>query len=497
MIPLSLIESFADDPQRPAVIDDHSVLTWSAFAAQVRSAAGALADCLGSGGEQRAVLVGGNCADYVVTASALATLGVPWVGLDPRADEAVLAHQIGEVDPTIVLQGHEAAVDCRERATLAMNALADERLPEPGRASDALARWQRPPFVAFGFTSGTTGMPKLVRRTSASEQRRTETFIKRYGFDRSDTHLVTVPLSHASGHGWARLFLAVGATVLVPGKATPDDQVSLVHEHGVRTSLMVPPVLSAFTSAADVRPDADLSSLRFILTGGRHLHPRILRKATTRLGPVVSSYYGTTETGVNLIADPADLAVSPRTSGVPLPGNEICVIAADGRPAAPGQIGRVGLASYMAMTGYVHHDAERLIIDGTEYLVTADYGYLDAHAKLVLTYRDDGLAVPESVPGHDIEADLLEIDGITDAAVVRRAVPGSAPCLYAALVVDSTADRDLIHKHAHYVLDFRLARTMPRQVVIVDAIPYSPTGKLRAAELRARIVSAPTHAPNQ
>lgn len=491
MIPLTLIETFAElDPQRPAVVDGHTALTWSDFATHVRSAAGALAARLGSGEEQRAVLIGDNCVDYVVTASALATLGVPWVGLDPLADEAILTHQLGEVDPTVVFLGLGAAVDCGASRTLAMGELVGEALAAPDKSCEALEQWQRPPFTAFGFTSGTTGMPKLVRRTSPSEQRRTETFVQRYGFDRDDTHLTTVPLSHASGHGWARLFLAVGATVLVPSAATPDDQVSLVHAHRVRTSLMVPPVLSAFATAAQGRRDADLSSLRFILTGGRHLHPRILRNATARLGPVVTSYYGTTETGVNLIADPADLAVSPRTSGLPLPGNEVCVIAGDGRPAAPGQVGRIGLASYMAMAGYVHHDEERLTVDGTEYLITADYGYLDAHAKTVLTYRDDGLAAPERVPGHDIEADLLEIDGITDAAVVRRAVPGSAPCLHAAVVVDSNADRDLIHKHADYVLEYRLARTMPCRVEIVDAIPYSPTGKVRTADLRALVASS-------
>lgn len=202
---------------------------------------------------------------------------------------------------------------------------------------------------------------------------------------------------------------------------------------------------------------------------------------------VTCSYYGTTETDGNLIADPADLAVSPRTSGLPLPGNEVCVIGGDGRPAAPGQVGRIGLASYMAMAGYVDHDEERLTVDGTEYLITVDYGYLDAHAKIVLTYRDDGLAAPERVPGHDIEADLLEIDGITDAAVVRRAVLGSAPCLHAAVVVESNADRDLIHKHADYVLEYRLARTMPCRVVsrLLTPFPTAPPARSAPPTLRS------------
>jgi acyl-coenzyme A synthetase/AMP-(fatty) acid ligase len=510
MIPLTTIEAHAArEGRRAAVVDDHQTTTWCDYADRVRHLADVLATQLDCDVHNRAVLIGENSTDYVMTASALSTLGVPWVGLDPRGTRELIGAQLREVAPTVVVASATAyrlladelrtlpdeAVLASFAASAPALALASAAVPPAlsNLAADeqASARWRKPPFLALGFTSGTTGAPKLALRTNPSEQRRAETLVGRYGFAADDAHLVTVPFSHASGHGWARLFLTVGATVVLTDDARPSRLVDLAAAHAIRTTLMVPPVLAGFVAAAEHRPSADLSALRFVLTGGRPLHPRMLRRAVDRLGPVITTYYGTTETGVNLIADPADLAAKPASAGTPLPGNHVLVLDPQRRPMRGGDTGRVALSSYMAMTGYARDDAATVEHDGMTYFLTGDYGRLDADGQLTLTNRDDGLPAAHAVPALPVEADLLEIAGVEDAAVVRTPAPHPAgqPTVHAAIAIAAGASAASAVGRARSVLRRRLAPATPGVVSVVPAIPYSRTGKVRTPELRELIAS--------
>ncbi len=486
MIPLSIIDQYAhSSPQRLAVIVGDESMSWHEFAERVRLVADAFAERLDNAADNRAVLLGERSIEYVLAASALASLGVPWIGLDSQANPDQLAQQLTTSAPTLIVT--------KTPAPITDMALAG--LPEPiafaslaafdGQDGSHLASWQKPTFLALSFTSGTTGAPKLAVRRNPSEVRRTETFVERYGFGPGDTHLVTVPFSHASGHGWARLFLAVGATIVLAGDADPSTYAATIEQHQVRTSLMVPPVLRSFVVAAEQTPEIDLSSLRFLLTGGRQLPPRVFRKAAARLGPVITTYYGTTETGVNLVADSDTLAAAPLSSGLPLTGNEVLVLGRDRRPVRRGQNGRVALASYMAMAGYANLEPDTVVYHGLTFFLTADYGYLDAHNRLVLTNRDDGLPEGAIFPAIQIEADLHEVLEISDAVVIRVPDRNGVPEVHAAIVLIPDADAELARKQAGYVVEHWLPEGTSHTISVLTEIPYGRTGKVDVVALRS------------
>jgi acyl-CoA synthetase (AMP-forming)/AMP-acid ligase II len=505
MIPLpTIVQHAAATPDRPAVIDDEGALSWASYAEDVRLVAQHLARRLDPADRQRAVLVGDNSAAYIVLASALSTLGIPRVGLDPAGAPNVLAHQLHEVGPTVLAGNSDQLASLADAIgslpRRPMCVCLDEWPPLRPEQMDAHVErddidgcdeWVKPPFSALGFTSGTTDLPKLVVRTSPSEARRTAYFVDRYGFGPDDTHLVTVPLAHASSHGWASLFLTVGATVVVTADPTPDTLIDLAVTHRARTTLMVPPVLAAVVAAAERRPCADLHALRFVLTGGRQVPPRLVRRTISRLGPVLTSYYGTTETGVNLVADSHDLLVKPLTCGRPVPGTFILLLDEDHKPVRLGRAGRVAVSSYMAMSGYGDRPGDCVEHSGRRYLLAADYGRLDAHLQLTLLGRDDGLPGAATVPVIPIEADLLEIEELTDAAVVRTASRQGAPVVTAAIVCAPDADVEQLMVRAEWVLDYHLAQGQPRRVAVVDAIPYGPTGKVRVDDLRQEVDGIP------
>ncbi|MGL5861966.1 MAG: class I adenylate-forming enzyme family protein [Phycicoccus sp.] len=502
MIGLATIERFAATAgDRPAVIATDTLITWSDYDQRVRALVPWLATRLTGVASPRAVISATASPGYLVLTSALATLGVPWVGLDPQAPAERSARQLDQVQPSLLglnAGSRAAEVDALVTRRPELTVVDVDRLPGTDGAAAPLMRtganeptgpaprspwkqsWEPPPFLALGFTSGTTGTPKLVLRSTPSEQLRLQALVARYAFDQDDTHLVTVPFSHASGHGWARVLLSVGATVVLATDTSPEELVHLTEHHRIRTTLMVPPVLAAFTAAAE-QSSADLGSLRFCVSGGRQIPPDLLRRATQRLGPVVTTYYGTTETGLNLVADLSDLAVEPLTAGRPLPGNRVLVMSSTGLPAPCGTVGRVAINSYMAMDGYDDGAADERIVDGERYLVTPDFGYLDDQGRLFLLGREDGLPGAEGVPIIQAEAQLRRLPDVADCVVLRLRSE-CAPVATAALTLRS-ADRggEVVREAGRMLGD--LLPTAPRWAAVVPEIPYGPTGKVRSGPL--------------
>ncbi|MFD0529178.1 AMP-binding protein [Kitasatospora arboriphila] len=194
---------------------------------------------------------------------------------------------------------------------------------------------------------------------------------------------MTVPMYHASSPGWARVFFALGGTVVLGPYHDLAEMCRLITDEGVTATLMVPPVLSrllAHPASAELR---QTSRLRFLLTGGQHLNRWIVNEAWDRFGPVLHHYYGSTETGLVTLLGPDELALSPCRSGRAMPGIGIAVLDAEHRPLPPGARGRVAVASYQLMDAYGDAPAPSVLVDLSDgqgprpFLLTGDDGVID------------------------------------------------------------------------------------------------------------------------
>lgn len=476
MIPLPLIrEHAASRPEADALIGPVNTLTWLGFADKVADLLNGLQRQLDGTPDPRVVIFGPNTIEYVCVSAALATLGIPHLGLDASGPEPTVSHQLAQIAPTVIIAIDHAALPPTVIRTVHVADLAGA--PAPTQS------WTRPAFCAYGFTSGTTGMPKLVIRREPSEARRNELIRTEFHFGPTDVHLVTVPFFHASGHGWARTFLTYGASVVIEPNPTPSTLVELVERHAVSTTLMVPPTLSAFLDAAE-NSQANLTSLRFLLTGGRHIPSSTIRRVDRRIGDCLHTYYGTTETGVNLFATPSDLRTNPQSAGRPLDGNSVAVLR--NNTAVPnGIVGRVALASFMAMSTYGDADAEWVDLDGVQHLVTADYGYVEPTGSLVLVNRHDGLDAPCAVPTMQLESLLHELSEVKDAVILRLAAHDRTR-IVAAIVPATHTSAQQACTAASRVLS-RARPDLAVEPIPVPAVPYGPTGKVQLSALRSLI----------
>jgi len=225
-----------------------------------------------------------------------------------------------------------------------------------------------------------------------------------------------------------------------------------------------------------VRQRYDTSSLRIVASSGSALPPALVTAFLDAFGDVLYNFYGSTEVSAASVATPPDLRAAPATAGYPPLGTRLAVLGADGEPVPPGTVGGIHVGNDLLFDGYT---------DGTSRAVrhqlmdTGDRGWFDADGRLVVAGRDDDMIVSggENVFPRPVEEALAELPGVADAAVLGVPDDEFGQRLVAFVTVRPGARRDEDAVRAH--LRRRVARfAIPREVVFVDELPRTPTGKV-------------------
>jgi acyl-CoA synthetase (AMP-forming)/AMP-acid ligase II len=349
------------------------------------------------------------------------------------------------------------------------------------------------------YTGGTTGMPKGVMWRSedvffgamggaggggkpiTSPEQIAERCLE------SRTRCVPAcPFMHGTAHWMSLSALLTGGTVVIPAEHRFDALKlwQLVEREHANFMIIVGdafarPMLDALDT--DEGRALDVSELRVLLSGGAILSPSLKRALVDRLpGVLLVDGYGASETGgqgQSVVVAGGDIPAAPqfRVSA------DTMVLGDDLRPAPPGVVGRIARSGPIPL-GY-YKDAEKTaatfpVVDGVRWAVPGDHAVADADGLITLLGRGSvsintgGEKVyPEEVEavlkGH---ADVLDavVVGVPDArwgervVAVVQARAGARPTLVA------------LQDHARG----SLARyKLPRDVVLVDAITRSPSGK--------------------
>lgn len=488
----SVARHVAEFPQRVAVADDERLLTWRELYREVDALRGWLTVALNPSAENRVVAFAGNTSRLVVATAACAGLGIPWVGVDPARDSQTVREQVLAVRPTMLLVDMDlpnavAAVEAATESGALVFNLSGESYRNAVTYAGPTRDWTKQPFLALGFTSGSTGTPKLFLRRTKSENQRLAYLRDHFGFGAGDVYLATSPLAHASGHVWVNAALTLGAKVVL-GEFEPAQLAEVAARHRAGAAFFVPPVLDEFLAAADARPDLDLSSLRAVLTGGRQTSARAIRTAKRRLGDVLHVYYATTETGINTFACPAQLAVSPRTTGLPMPGVRLLIVDPETREDRPaGETGLIAITSSLIMDDYVAGNADFVVRGAERYVLTSDYGHLTPEGELIIVGRSDALPGDGTVDFVALESELKDVPGVLDAAVVRKPAGDGAE-----IVAVVRLDGDVTE-----AVELRLDALLGEQrhsVLVVSRIPYNTAGKVDVRAMRSLLAGAPAFA---
>jgi fatty-acyl-CoA synthase len=333
------------------------------------------------------------------------------------------------------------------------------------------------------LTSGTTGIPKGAPRELRMSLVPPGGFLSKIPLRGGRSAFVAAPAFHSWGLLSAAMALAVGTTVIVQRRFDPAATLDAVAEHRCDMLALVPVMLARIL---DLGEDElwlrDTSSLRIIAVAGSPLTPDVAVRARAAFGNVLYNLYGSTEVSFATVATPDDLRKAPGCVGCPPLGVTVKVLGDDGTPLPPGDVGRVFVGSGFQFTGYTGGGGKRTV---GGLMDSGDIGHVDRHGRLFVDGRADDMIVSggENVFPAEVEELLAGHDGVSEAAVVGVPDPELGQRLRAYVVRApgaSSLDEDAVRE----LVKANLARyKVPRDVIFVDALPRTPTGKPRKRDL--------------
>jgi long-chain acyl-CoA synthetase len=450
---------------------------------------------------ERVVVTMANCPEVGIIYNALWRAGAvvtPATFLLPPED---LRHVIADAGacgvvttPEFVEKVREAVADLDHvRFVVSSQAIGDEVLSleslERAEAASIVARADDE-LAALLYTGGTTGRAKGVMLSHTNLH-----FAGRAAYEAAhvpglNRALATLPLSHSFG-----ILVTIAAMQNPePGIAVllrwfdPAAFLSLIAEHQLQLASVVPSMLQILLSQP--LEDHDLSSLRYLTSGGAPLAPEVEAEFCRRVPSVsIRQGYGLTETAALISTNPPG-SEKPGSVGLPVPGCTVHILDDEGRELPQGQPGEICCSSPGVMRGYWRSPdtTAEALRDG--WLHTGDIGYLDEDGYVFIVDRKKDLIIRGgfNVYPRDVEDALLEHPAVEVAGVVGRPDPrhGEEVVAFVSLRADAAiTPEELIAWARERIGGYKY----PRELQIVDVVPLTPVGRIDRKALRVRLVS--------
>ncbi|MEO8813822.1 MAG: AMP-binding protein, partial [Mycobacterium sp.] len=435
----------AQSPDAPAVADDRTDLTNTEFLAAVQRTAATLRAHGVSAGDVVAVMLP-NTAEFVVTLFAAWRLGATVTPINPSLVAAEVAYQLGDAAAAVLiveepLDSAPVPVVLTTRELTAGESSADAGPTEQN--ADALA--------LLIYTSGTTGRPKGVMLDHANLNAMCRMVIEAFTITSADRCLLILPLFHVNGIVVSVLSpLIAGGSTVIAGRFSPKTFFDRV-EQSRATYFSAVPTIYTMLSDLPVEVCPDTSSIRFAVCGAAPASVELLEKFESRYRIPLVEGYGLSEGTCASTGNPVDGVRKVGTVGLPLPGQQIRIVGANGEDVSDGEVGEVLVGGPNVMRGYLNRPEETAttIVDG--WLHTGDVGRLDEDGYLVLVDRAKDMIIRggENIYPKEIETVVYQLPGVAEAAVVGRANPlyGEEPVLFVSLNSGEDVTADRIDEH--------------------------------------------------
>lgn len=491
---------------------------------------------LGVGKGDRVALVLPNCPQHVVAFYAVLRLGAIVVEHNPLYTAPELAHQLADhgarvvicwekvaqtvqavsdqtAVETIVAVDLSAALPLAKRLALrlpvpaARRARAELRGPLPGGAR----RWEQlltsggldpatpgpgvGDVAALQYTGGTTGVPKGAVLThgnlaaNAAQGRAWVTGLREGG----ETVYGVLPLFHVYGLTLCLTFaVGVGACLVLFPRFDPDQVLAAAKRRPPTFLPGVPPMYERLAEAA-ARRGADLSSIRYAISGAMSLPSRTVEAWEALTRGVLVEGYGMTETSPITLGNPMSSARRPGTVGVPFPSTWARVVDPED-PAterARGEPGELLVRGPQVFAGYWNQPAETAatLLEGG-WVRTGDVVVMDEDGFVRVVDRIKELIITGgfNVYPSEVEEVLLQHPEVRDAAVVGVPSGDGGEQVLAAIVPAAGAAPDPEAVRA-WCRERLAGYKTPRRVVVVDELPRTQIGKVLRRQLRDDVLA--------
>ncbi len=468
-------------------------LTAQAFMDQVMQLAGGLT-AAGYGAGHTVAIMAPNIPEYCVIFHAVAWGGGTITTLNPTYTAHEVAHQIKDASAELLITIPDFMETAQEGAG---------DIPVIAIGSDAFGALLGDPIAAqvpvdldvhtvvLPYSSGTTGLPKGVMLSHRNLVVNVDQIIAAASLKPGETAAGFLPFFHIYGMTvLMNCHLAGGGAIVTMPRFDLPLFLHICQEFKARRMWIVPPVALALAKHPLI-DDYDLASVAQVFSGAAPLGAELSNAVGTRLDCISLQGYGMTELAPVSHVTPGG-ANRPGASGQAVPNTQCRIVDIDsGADLGPDQEGELWIKGPQVMQGYLNNPkatAETITDDG--WLRTGDIARIDADGYMFITDRLKELIKYKGfqVAPAELEATLVAMEGITDAAVIG--IPddeaGELPIAFV-IAGDPAPDEAAVKAHlndqlAHY--------KQVHQVHFVDDIPKSASGKILRRLLRDQMAKA-------
>ncbi len=346
------------------------------------------------------------------------------------------------------------------------------------------------------FTSGTTGMPKMVSHPHTYPLGHFTTGAYWHDLRPGDLHLTLADSGWAKAV-WGKFYgqWMSGAAIFVwdfRGKFDPKELLSIMAEHKV-TTFCAPPTVYRFLVREDLS-QYDLSALRHCTTAGELLNDGVYRSWLELTGKPIYEGYGQTETCLQIATLPF-MDPKPGSIGRPCPGWDIVLLDESDEVCEVGQEGEICIRTSPKrpvglFEGYLDEPGRTSAVMTNGYYRTGDKAWMDEDGYFWFLGRTDDLikASGYRIGPFEVESALITHPAVVEAAVtaVPDEVRGQAVKATVALAPGFEPSDELTREIQTHVKTVTAPYKYPRIIEYVDELPKTISGKIKRAEIRAK-----------
>jgi acyl-CoA synthetase (AMP-forming)/AMP-acid ligase II len=487
-------------PDRALAVCGDEIVTYHGMADRAAALAAGLAT-RGIGAGDVVGLLSYNSIEFLATIFAANHVGAIAMPINWRLAVAELQF-ILEHSEARALVCDDACLDLANEAT---NDL--ERLLRVCTSAEARAGWERFADLADAharpahahldgddvhrlmYTSGTTGRPKGVMLTHANLAWKNYAHVTEFGFTAADVGLACGPLYHVGALDLVTTtMIAAGATTIIHRAFDAQNVVDEIERSRVTTVWAAPAMVRAILDVPGIA-QRDLSSVRVLIAGGEKMPiPFIERLRATFPSAWFADAYGLTETvSGDTFLDRESTVSKLGSVGRPCLYLDLDVWDENGASVGSGERGEVVLRGPKVFKGYWRDPEATNAAFAGGWFHTGDIGVRDDDGYLYIVDRLKDMIVSggENIAGSEVERVLYEHASVLEAAVVGRADErwGEVPFAFVVPRAGATTTAGELIEHCRG----QLARfKVPKDVVFVDELPRTPSGKVLKRELRTR-----------
>lgn len=360
------------------------------------------------------------------------------------------------------------------------------------RPEGSLATQNKDPLLIY-FTSGTTGMPKMVLHNHTYPLGHIITASYWQNVHKNGLHLTVADTGWAKAV-WGKIYgqWLGGSSVFVYDfdKFDAKRMLKVIEKYKI-TSFCAPPTIFRFFIKEDLG-NYNFKHLQYCVIAGEPLNPEVYHQWLKATGIKLMEGYGQTEMTVAIGNFPW-MEPRPGSMGKPSPGYDIDLIDENGRTCPVGEEGQIVLRTEKQIPagmfqGYYRDPELTKQCWNNNIYYTGDNAWRDEDGYYWFVGRADDVIKSSGyrIGPFEVESILLEHPAVLECAVTATPDPVRGQVVKATIVLTKnyTPGDDMIKELQEHVKHTTAPYKYPRIVEFVDALPKTISGKIRRVQIR-------------